>query len=42
MIARASPLEGDRGNAQMASCLDVAWWLSEPSRSRGLKGANAY
>ena len=39
---RASLLKGDCGNAQMASCQDVAWWLSEPSCGRGLMGAHAY
>ena len=28
---RVSLLKVDRGNAQMAGCLDVAWWLSEQS-----------
>ena len=39
---RASLLKGDYGNAQMAGCPDVAWWLHDPSCSRGLVGAHAY
>ena len=41
-MLRASLLKGDHGNAQMAGCWDVAWWLHEPSRCRGLMGSHAY
>ena len=38
----ASLLKEDHGNAQMAGCPDVAWWLCEPFCDRGLMGAHAY
>ena len=31
-----SLLKGDHGNAQMAGCPDVSWWLTEPSTAEAL------